>query len=367
MNNYKFGVTGQDRKELVNAISEILNQPKKYLGVPSCGYQVGSITINKEGTATGILPCKLLEALAERGFVPRIEAEMETIAPKIETPEADIEPEDEDQDELAPEAAESTETVTADRLTIEYPLDGFSPEKLDNLIKIVESKAVLIKKMLGAEELPIAITESTIKFAWFSADLYGDTIHAYSQFVAALCETAKAKTRVVAQTQAAYDNEKFAMRIFGIGLGLKGEEYALCRKLMLQNLTGDSGFRYGKRDGETAPRKRDGIQREVVSIRLAPDTLEKLSILASQTEGETGQRTSRNMLIEQAIEAYVAAEYANAAPMPEAEAQIAEGDDEAPFAQETATDEGDTAPKEAPADEAPADTTPGVEGDSDEE
>ena len=115
-----------------------------------------------------------------------------------------------------------------------------------------------------------------------------------------------------------------------------------------QALTGDSGFRYGKPNGETSPRQRDGIQREVISIRLTPDTLEKLSILAFQTEAETGQRTSRNMLIEQAIEAFVASKYEVPAPTPE---------DEAPTANE-AHQEPPVAPETIPADETPAYASP---------
>jgi len=41
MNEFYYGVTGQDRKNLVTAISEILNIPKKYLGTPSYDFQVG--------------------------------------------------------------------------------------------------------------------------------------------------------------------------------------------------------------------------------------------------------------------------------------------------------------------------------------
>jgi len=360
MQNYKFGVTGQDRKALVNAISEILGTEAVYLKTPTYAYAIGNINIDKNGTGTGEFSTELLEELAERGFQAEIEMPEETS--EAEMP---AEPEAEAQDEEhAPEAAEPTETATSGRLTIEYPLAGFSPEKLEILFKLVNSKAVLIKKAIGADDLPIGITENSIKFAWFPSDLDAETINAYSQFVAALCETAKVKTRVTAQPQATYDNEKFSMRIFGIQLGLKGLEYAFCRKLMMKNLTGDSGHRFGKPDGETAPRKRDGIQREVISIRLTPDTLEKLSILASQAETETGQRTSRNMLIEQAIEAYVAAEYANAAPTPEDETSIVEGVDEVHFAPETATDEVDTAQEETPADETPADTKPEAEGEN---
>ena len=122
--------------------------------------------------------------------------------------------------------------------------------------------------------------------------------------MAALCETAKKKSRVVAKPQDAFENEKFSMRIFGIGLGLVGAEYALCRKLLSRNLSGDSGWRFSKPEKGAASR-RDGIHREVISIRLTPDTLEKLNAIAQTYEG-----LSRNKLIEQIIERYVDAEAA---------------------------------------------------------
>ena len=79
-------------------------------------------------------------------------------------------------------------------------------------------------------------------FPWFSPDLLTEEIQAYTQFITAICETAKKKTRVVARPQESFENEKFAMRVFGIGLGLVGSEYNLCRKLMCRNLTGDTGI-----------------------------------------------------------------------------------------------------------------------------
>ena len=140
---------------------------------------------------------------------------------------------------------------------------------------------------------PIKVLNDRIAFPWFPAD--GDNANAYAQFVSALCETAIKKNRVSAKPQTAHENPRFTMRIFLVGLGLIGREFDHCRKLMMQGLEGDSGHRFGKPDGETAPRQRDGIKREVLSIRLTPDTLEKLNILASKAEAETGQCTSRNM------------------------------------------------------------------------
>lgn len=49
------------------------------------------------------------------------------------------------------------------------------------------------------------------------------------------------------------DNDRFAMRIFMVRLGMKGAQYALARKLMLNHLTGNSGWRYG------APPKKEAV------------------------------------------------------------------------------------------------------------
>ena len=45
----KYNVTGPDRKRLVQAIAQILESDAKYLGVPSCAYQVDNFTISKDG------------------------------------------------------------------------------------------------------------------------------------------------------------------------------------------------------------------------------------------------------------------------------------------------------------------------------
>jgi hypothetical protein len=50
--------------------------------------------------------------------------------------------------------APSDEPDAPDRLTIEVPLQGFTPEKLTNLTRLVAAKAPLLKLALGAEELP---------------------------------------------------------------------------------------------------------------------------------------------------------------------------------------------------------------------
>ncbi len=132
-----------------------------------------------------------------------------------------------------------------DSLSISYPKVGFTQEGLDNLRKLVDSKGALIQKALGMGALPIEIGDTEITFPWFQFGMSQEETTAYAQFICALCKTALEKKRVTAKGQESYENEKFTLRVFMIGLGLVGKEYALIRKLMLQNLSGCSGWRYG--------------------------------------------------------------------------------------------------------------------------
>ena len=44
-----YNVTGAKRKELVNAISQKLNAPVRYLGAPTFAYEVADYNIDKNG------------------------------------------------------------------------------------------------------------------------------------------------------------------------------------------------------------------------------------------------------------------------------------------------------------------------------
>jgi hypothetical protein len=132
-----------------------------------------------------------------------------------------------------------------DTITIEYPLEGFTPETLDNLVKMVNSKEVLIKTALGADSLPIQVLEDRVAFPWFK---YTDNanVNAYMQFITLLCQTAQEKKRVIAKAQESFENPRFAMRVWLIGLGMVGSEFATARKLLTKPLDGNGAYRYGR-------------------------------------------------------------------------------------------------------------------------
>ena len=205
-----YNVTGAERKALVGAISQALNAPTKYLGAPTFAYEVGGYHIDRNGTVTGPDNLDLEEVLLRKGF----------------------------------EAAERENGLAISKLTVEMPLDGFTPEKLDNLFKLVTAKAPLLKAALGVEELPIQQTESTLQFPWFSPYAAANEVQAYTTLIAKLCEAAKSKTRVTAKEQA-FENPKYAMRCWLLSLGFIGPEYKASRKVLLRNLSGSSAFKGG--------------------------------------------------------------------------------------------------------------------------
>ena len=248
-----YNVTGAKRKELVSAVSQELNAEAKYLGVPTFAYQVGGYTIDKTGMLEGEDSPDLVADLCGLHDFMAFNEEYDTPVPEAEPiPEGLQIPYEATlggkvspyKDYEEPPAYLTPEKVEPNRLVIEIPLDGFAGEAYANLQKVVASKASLIKKAIGAEELPIERTESTLQFPWFTLDDDSDTetVKAYTHLVAALCEMAKKQKRVNS-TEKSVENEKYAFRCFLLRLGFIGAEYKAERKILLSRLTGSSAFK----------------------------------------------------------------------------------------------------------------------------
>lgn len=225
-----YNVTGEQRKELVKAIGNILQIKPVYMKMPTCAYEIGDITVNKEGT----LLCED-DAKAER-IAHNLIADGFTAA-------------DSATESAAEEAAPTEEVDAPDSLTISMPKDGFTDEAIANLQHLVESKATLIKKALGAKNLTITVEDDKISFPWFAGFPAPDEISAYAKFIGKLCGMAKTQNRVTAKDKTV-DNDKYAFRCFLLRLGFIGAEYKADRKILLKNLTGSSAFKGGVPDAD---------------------------------------------------------------------------------------------------------------------
>ena len=298
-----FHVTGKERKALVEALSEITFSEAAYAGAPTFAYRVGDYTVDKNGVifypptlAQGAVAL-VVEKLKERGFIPEgeaqadlpeedapaeIPAETPDVAPEaatlaqpeaeaMETAEGAKTPDTAAEAEAAPaDPDESTDTqkdtpavaeAEDNKLTVSIPRKTLSDDALERLKLIVSNKEVLFKRAVIADALPIEVTEEEVAFPWFTLTGVDGEAAAYAQFITALCQMASEQTRILDKPYDG-DNDRFAMRIFMVRLGMKGAAFALARKLMMKHLTGNSGWRYGappKGKAETAEKEETDV------------------------------------------------------------------------------------------------------------
>ena len=203
-----FHLTGEKRKALVKAISEILEIPAEYQYMPTCAYKIGECyTVTKEGnleisdSADSKETEYLMEELKNRGY----------------------------------------DIPTENRLTVQMPADFFDEHTLGNLQQICENKATLFKAAFQTDTLDIISSDEKVEFPWFKVEQDGDA-DACCTFISMLCEFAKNQSRINRKPDTS-DNPKYTMRCFLIRLGMVGAEFKAARKVILRNLTGNSAFR----------------------------------------------------------------------------------------------------------------------------
>lgn len=229
-----------NRKDVVKAVSGILGEPSKYLGVPTCAYEVGNCTIDRSGAVEteDEKTAELVRAgLLEQGL--------------IETPSTEIE-----------------------ETTVSLPVEGMTAEGLKNLIFLTHSKQYLINRAfaedvfrvptalveeLGSTEIPdaetflqtfqnhaegcrgISFQDGKITFTLPTAGDPG-MIKAFTHLTAAMVRQAKEQKRI-SPKETIEENEKYYMRIWLLRLGFGGAEGKEIRDLLMKKLKGNSAFR----------------------------------------------------------------------------------------------------------------------------
>lgn len=236
-----YNVTGAERKRLADYISGFMGTEKKYLGAPTFAYQIGYLTVSKDGAVS----------FEDRGYNSDIDALMaelegqgfhteDTIA-KADTAGAGA--------NSGEEAAPAEEGITQPHgfgLTVTLPAASLPSEALVNLTSLLTAKGRLIRKTLGVGALPVVVSPDTVSFPWFEGrDLNADEVKTYTHLIAALCDMARNQKRITAREKAT-DNDKYAFRCFLLRLGFIGEEFATARDLLTRRLAGDAAFRNGR-------------------------------------------------------------------------------------------------------------------------
>jgi len=215
---FKYKVTGSDRKRLVTAMADIMECNAKYLGMPTAAYQVDYCTIDKNGTVS----------FDDRADSDEVEMLVERLL------ELGFEPEGTDNSE------------EAYGLVVSIPREAAPDSAIENLKRMLQAKGALIKKAVGADNTDLEIDETVIRFPWFDTMPSSDMVGAVSKLIGKLLATAKAKKRIVVKEEVAEpENEKYAFRCYLLSLGFIGSEYKNERKILLRNLSGSSAFKSG--------------------------------------------------------------------------------------------------------------------------
>lgn len=96
-----------------------------------------------------------------------------------------------------------------------------------------------------AVNLHSVFTKGTVEFRCFNSTLHAGKVKAYVQFCLAVSYQAITQKCASAKPTVS-DNEKYTFRCWLLRMGLIGDEFATCRKFMLENLDGDIAWRYGQ-------------------------------------------------------------------------------------------------------------------------
>jgi hypothetical protein len=161
-----YNITGEKRKSLVNAISQELNAPSKYLGAPTFAYEVAGYNIDKNGVLKGNDNYELVEDLQGLHDFKAVTEEYDSSIPESEpvpkgliipyeaalgsrvSPYRDFE---EPPNYGAKEEVEEASSI--DNLELSIPMDGHSGTTLKNIVNMLSSKQHLIMKSIGISYL----------------------------------------------------------------------------------------------------------------------------------------------------------------------------------------------------------------------
>ena len=223
-----YSITKEQRKKMVEIVGRTLGVQPIYCGAPTFAYKVGAFEITRDG-------CICFGDEADEAEVERV---------RLALREAGFVAE-EDESEMTTAEVDSEE----DSLAISLPRRFFTETALKNLDALLASKGHLIQKAFNIEKAAYTLTEETIKFAWFHGKIAEDTVRAYTDFISKLCEMVQRQKRAVAREKPT-ENEKYTFRCFLLRLGMIGDDYKTSRRILLQNLTGNSAFKCGHRKEE---------------------------------------------------------------------------------------------------------------------
>ena len=268
-----------NRKQLATELGQELGLEVKYLGVPTCAYQVGDYTIRKDGTIEGDLEA-IHDFLIRQGLIQQ-EPDVQTVENEPET-------------ETATDTSPAFEN-NVDSIELSIPIPELTPQQLINLIRILYSRQKLLAAMLKYDGIRIdeefigllndekpntteriqELLQSEIRVGMvsgvniadvtFSLTLAGtdhsSDLYAYVRLMAALLSRAKAAGFVSAKRIDPAEGEmKYYVNSFLNQLGFGGPDHKNDRKMLMGHIKGYAAFKNGAQMEKHKARLKDRRQ-----------------------------------------------------------------------------------------------------------
>ena len=281
-----FTLNTENKKDLVKRLEELTGAKARYTYMPRCAYECGAFTVERSGdlTVEDGADMSVVQALLDEGMItgeaPETEAD-ETVEPTEESETAEAE---EPADELAEDnedAEESSEETMQENMedgepsgiTISLPMARHSVDSLRRLVNLIYSRGPLLSKSTGGtfgcdRELLTALDEAGIvkmedfismvtehggltgltfedgkvNFTGFPMTEDQDKVKAFADLAGLMNRHAIEMKRIQAK-EVNDENEKYAMRIWLLRVGMNTDEYKTTRKVLMENLTGHTAFR----------------------------------------------------------------------------------------------------------------------------
>ena len=220
------------------------------------------------------------------------------------------------------EGSENTDGAAAGEETLdmnmnfEIPLGAHTGATLRNLVNLIYSRGPLVNQATGGHfeadegliEAPkddrctytganffravagyedqhgkslygLTITPESVSFTGFGEAADADHLRAFGHLAVMMNNQALHQKRIQAKAVDAA-NEKYAMRIWLVRIGMDGDEFKQTRKILMEKLTGHSAFRTpadAEKAKAKAQKKRDELRAAKEAARLAAEAMETAS------------------------------------------------------------------------------------------
>lgn len=237
----------ESRKNVVKALAEHLGEKAVYAGPPSFAYQVGNITVDREGKV-------ILEDESRTEEITAVLTECGFLGNSGEEEEA---------------GAETSYTG------IRIPVGDMGAQGIINLLNMLHAKQYLINKAIGQEGFSVsdslitdleagefqnaggviafignhegsnagfAFLEDTILFTGFPYTEESAAVKAYTALASKMVQSVGMQKRISSKPTVE-ENEKYYMRSWMVRIGLGGKDTKEERAFLLNGLKGHTAFR----------------------------------------------------------------------------------------------------------------------------